>query len=108
MAINNLDIFWSIGRPHKAHAKLIVDADAVLSGAIMFQRLQPITRRHAQIVESSCPIQLLKFSPRHRLDVRKSSYALPFKKALGIGALERLDGHRWIITPRVMSVKRVQ
>lgn len=79
MVINNLDIFWSIGRPHKAHAKLIVNADAVLSGTIMFQCLQPITGGHTQIVQNSCPIKLLKFSSCHRLDVRKSSYALPFK-----------------------------
>jgi len=79
MVINNLDILRSIGRPHKAHAKLIIYADAVLSGAIMFQRLQPITWRNTQIVEHSCPIKLLKFSSRHGFDVRKSFYALPFK-----------------------------
>ena len=56
MVINNLDIFWSLYCPHKAHAKLIVNADAVLSGAIAFQRLQSITGRHTQIVENACPI----------------------------------------------------
>ena len=56
MVINNLDIFWSLGRPHKAHAKLIVNADAVLSSAITFQRLQAITGRHTQIIENACPI----------------------------------------------------
>ena len=56
MVINNLDIFWSLTGPHKAHAKLIVNADAVLPGAITFQRLQPITGWHTQIVENACPI----------------------------------------------------
>ena len=106
MVINNLDIFWPIWRPHKAHAKLIVDADAVLSGTITFQRLQPIAGWHPQIVENSRPIKLCKFSPCHRLDVRESLYALPTKQALRIGALEGLDGHKIIVTQRVMDVKR--
>lgn len=106
MVINNFDIFWPVCRPHKAHAKLIVDADAVLSGAIMFQRLQPVAWWHAQVVEGSRPIKLLKFPSRHRLDIRKSPYALPFEQALGIAALEGLDGHGQIVTLRVMDVKR--
>lgn len=106
MVINNFDIFWPVGRPHKAHAKLIVDADAVLSGAIMFQRLQPVAGWHTQVVENSRPVKLLKFSSCHRLDIRKSPYTLPFKQAFGIAALEGLDGHGQIITLRVMSVKR--
>jgi len=46
MVINNLDIFWSLDCPYKAHAKLIVNADAVLSGPITLQHLQAITGRH--------------------------------------------------------------
>jgi hypothetical protein len=79
MVINNLDIFWSIGRPNKAHAKLIINADAMLSRAIMFQCPQPVAGGYAQILENSCPIKLLKFSSCRRLDVRKSFYALPFE-----------------------------
>ena len=79
MVINNLYIFWSIRRPHKAHSKLIVNADAVLTGSISFQGFQAITRRHAEIVQTSRPIKLLKFSSRHRLDVNKSFYTPAFK-----------------------------
>ena len=79
MVINNLDIFWTLGCPYKAHAKLIVNADAMLPGAITFQKLQVITRWHTQIVENACPIELLKFSSCDGFDVHKSSYALPLK-----------------------------
>jgi hypothetical protein len=44
MVINNLDIFWPLACPNKAHAKLVVNANAVLPGTIMFQCLQSITR----------------------------------------------------------------
>ena len=79
MVINNLDICRPLARPHKAHAKLAVNADAVLSGTIMFQCLQPITGRDTKIVENTGPLKQLKFSSCHRLDVCKSFYALPLK-----------------------------
>ena len=93
MVINNLYIFRPIRCPYKAHSKLIVNAYAVLSGSISFQGFQAITRRHAQIVKTSRPIKLLKFSSRYRLDVNKSFYTLSFEQALGICALERFDRH---------------
>ena len=57
MVINNLYIFWSVSRPHKAHSELIVSADAVLSGSGLFQGFQAISRRHAQIVQIYPPNQ---------------------------------------------------
>jgi len=79
MVINNLDIFWPLAGPYKAHPKLIVYANAVLSGAIMFQCFQPITGGYTKIVENTCPVKLLKFSSCHGFDIRKSFYAMPFK-----------------------------
>lgn len=104
MVINNLDIYRSIGRPHEAHAKLVIDADAVLSGTTTFQRLQAITGRHTQVAENSSPIKLLKFPSRGGLNAGKSFYALSPKQAFGIGALEGFDGHELIVTWRVMNV----
>ncbi len=79
MVINNLDIFWTLASPYKAHPKLIVYANAVLSGAIVFQCFQSITGRYTKIVENTCPVKLLKLSSRHRFDIRKSLYAMPFE-----------------------------
>lgn len=81
MVINNLYIFWSVSRPHKAHSELIVSADAVLSGSGLFQGFQAISRRHAQIVQTTRPIKLLKFASRHRLDINESFYTLSFPGA---------------------------
>ena len=106
MVINNFDICCPLARPHKAHAKRVVNANAVLSGTIMFQCLQSITGRHSKIIENTCPIKLLKLSSRHRLDVCKSSYALPFKKVFSLNALEGFDGHWRIVTLCVMNIKR--
>jgi len=58
MVINNLDIFWPLARPNKAHAKLIVNANAVLPGAIMFQCLQSIAGWDTKIVKNTCPLNL--------------------------------------------------
>jgi hypothetical protein len=79
MVINNLNIFWPLASPYKAHPELIVYTNAVLSGAIMFQCFQSITGGYSKIVENTCPVKLLKFSSRHRFDSRKSFYAMPFK-----------------------------
>lgn len=108
MVINYPDICWAIGRPHEANTKLIVDANAVLTGAVVLQGLQTIAGRHAQIVENPCPIQLLEFSTRHGLDVRKTPYALPLEQTLGIGALEGLDRHVLIVTQCVINVNHDQ
>jgi len=43
--IDDLDILRPDFRPAEAHSPLIVDADAVLSLTISYQRLQPIARR---------------------------------------------------------------
>ena len=79
MVINNLDIYWPFACPYKAHPKLIVYANAMLSGAIVFQCFQSIAGGYTKIVENTCPVKLLKLSSRHRFDIRKSPYAMPFE-----------------------------
>jgi hypothetical protein len=93
MVVNNLDIFWPIACPHKAYAKLIVNADTVLSNTTVFQCLQPVAGWYAQIIKNASPVKLFKFSTSNRFNIHKSPYALPLEQALGFGALERLDGH---------------
>jgi len=51
VAIHNLDLLRPARRPHKTDTKLIIDADAMLSGTFAFKAFQPIARRHAQIIE---------------------------------------------------------
>ena len=59
--------------PNKADSPLVVDPDAVLPFAVPFQFLQPIPRRHAQILErhrSGAPLALVENGwPRRNLRV---------------------------------------
>jgi len=48
VVVDDLDVFGIRSTPAKADSELIVDSDAVLAGAIAFQRLQMIAGRHTQ------------------------------------------------------------
>jgi hypothetical protein len=49
--IRDLDFVRPVNLPDETDAVLIVDPDAVLSDAVTLERLQPIARRDAQIVQ---------------------------------------------------------
>ena len=55
--------------PAEADPPLIVDADAVLSGATAFQRFQPVARRHPQVLQLRCRVQLQQLPAGGSLDV---------------------------------------
>jgi hypothetical protein len=59
VVIRDLDVRGSRRRPYEADAVLIIDADAVLPGAIAFQRFQAIAGRNAQIIDSSGPMAMM-------------------------------------------------
>jgi hypothetical protein len=52
--------------PQKADSKLIVDTNAVLSGAISPQTFQVIAWWHGELAQVSDPIELRQFSPSDR------------------------------------------
>ena len=54
VVIDNFHTVCTIVMPSKAHAPLIVDADAVLAFSIALKRLQLIARWNAQAVDLSC------------------------------------------------------
>jgi hypothetical protein len=49
MVVRDLYLVCPIGLPHKADAVLIVNSDAVLTGAVSLQCLKPVAGREAQI-----------------------------------------------------------
>jgi hypothetical protein len=57
MVIDYLNLVRT-GFPPKADPPLIVNADVMLAGPATFQPLEPITRRHHHISQSSCCMQL--------------------------------------------------
>lgn len=51
MAVDDLDVFGSGGRPAEADAPLIVDADAVGVGAVALELLEAVAGRNAQVAD---------------------------------------------------------
>jgi hypothetical protein len=50
MVIHDLDIYWPGLRPGEANPPLVVDADAVLPGAVAPQQFQAVARRGSEVV----------------------------------------------------------
>lgn len=52
MVVDNLDVPSFCLAPNKAYSPLIIDTNAVLSGAIRMQGFKPVAGRRAEIVEN--------------------------------------------------------
>lgn len=91
MIVRDFDIGRPRRRPSKANAKLIVYADAVLSGPISAQQFQPIAWRDSQVLQCSGDLQLSEFAPRDRRDAHKPLDPISLGQSFGIGILERDD-----------------
>jgi len=91
MIVHDLDVFSPLIRPTKAEAKLIVNADAVLTSTVLFQGFQSIARRNPQIAELTRDLQLPQLASSDGRDIRESPDQRSLCKRLGLGALERLD-----------------
>jgi hypothetical protein len=105
VVVHDLNVFGSRSRPSEAHAELIVDPDAVLSGPVPLEGLQPIARRDAEIVKSARDLKLPQLAPCNSLDAREPPHSLPARESRGVGVLEGSD-HGEIITRRVNNVNR--
>ena len=101
VVIDNLDINGSAGSPSEADAKPIIDANAVPPRAVALERFQPIARRHAKIVKSSCSVQHRQLPHGHRFNRDEAPDSYTCKQRLCVGASERADRHPRILTRRV-------
>jgi hypothetical protein len=70
---------------------LVVDPDAVLSGSITFERLQPITWQSREVDECLGPMQQEELPPCGPLEGSKRRDVLVVKQRLRLLAPERLD-----------------
>jgi hypothetical protein len=77
MVVDDFDMAWSSFLPDEADAPLVVDQDAVLAGAVAFQRFQPIAGRDTQILQDARLIEQTQFAQRRRLDIRRKRAASP-------------------------------
>ena len=75
VVIDNLNAPRMAVSPFKTQAPLIVDTDAVLSGAITLQGFQPIIRRYTQKLQRRRGMHLLKLAHCHGGNVRKPGNA---------------------------------
>ena len=62
MVIGAADVLGVLVVEAKHDAILIVDANAVISGAIGAERMQPVARRHSQIVEPRHGVNLIQLA----------------------------------------------
>jgi hypothetical protein len=82
--VHDLDVFRSGCGPPKADAVLVVDTDAVLPLAIAPKRLKPVSRRHAEVLESASDLQLPKLASGDRLHALEPPDPKAAGESLGI------------------------
>ncbi|SRR6266571_9573729 len=78
--------------PFETDSPLLVDADAVLSLPVAFQRFQPVSRWNPQIFEANRRVQELQFMKRLLLNVaRQPPGELALPDFLGFNAFKIAD-----------------
>jgi hypothetical protein len=84
VVVNNLDVLGSGRSPDEAEAVLVVDPDAVLTGAITFEQLEPITGRNPQVVEPAGDLELPELATRDGFEGDKMPDARAASQSLGV------------------------
>ena len=91
MVIHNLNIFRFVAGPFETNSPLVVDAYAVLSLAVAFQRLEAIAGRNQQILQAAGLAQLQQLAPRRPLDRAEAGHRLIAEQRLRLRRTEGLD-----------------
>jgi len=68
MAVDDFNIERIGTLPAETHSPLIVDPDAVLTAPSALEFLQPVRRRHSQIIQVLGTVQDVRLAQRHSLD----------------------------------------
>ncbi len=69
MVVDDLDVVGVAVSPREADAPLVVDSDAELPRTSSAQLLEMIARRHSEVIEHVCGIQLPQTAQGYALDV---------------------------------------
>jgi hypothetical protein len=99
VVINDVNGFRASIRPGEAQAELVVDADAVLTGAIASQGFQSVAWRDPQVVEAASDVQLPELATGHSLENLEPWHRPSLTQPLGIGTSERADHQPSIVLP---------
>jgi hypothetical protein len=83
--VDDLDFVCVTVLPVKADAPLIVDSNTVLTSPPAFELLEPVPRRHAEILQALCCVYKPQLSKHDPMKVGgKASDRLPLEKALRV------------------------
>jgi len=91
VTVRNLDLKGVPLTPFKANSPLITDADTVLSFALPFQGLQPVSRQRGQCSEIRRRIKNVQLSQRLPLNCLESAYRLTVEQTASLGAAKGPD-----------------
>jgi len=91
--VHDLDIDGAVVAPTKAHAELVVDANAVLARSCSAQRFQAVARWRAREFQRLRCIQLRQLALRHVDDTGEPARRAGLEQALGVLAAKAPD-HR--------------
>src|SRR5271165_2450522 len=75
VVVDDFDMIWTSWCPYEADAPLLVDADAVLAGAIALQGLEPVVRWHREVGQHLGVIEQPQFAQCGLLNVVRQSPA---------------------------------
>ena len=102
MVVRDLHLVGSVHLPDKADAILIVDANAMLTGSVSLQSLQPVSGWEAQVAQIGRGLDLVELADGD-LANRRPAFAKPcFKELPCLVVLEAPDHYRQTITERVL------
>jgi len=92
MVVGDLDGVGVAAGPPEADAPLVVDADAVLTGPVSGELLEPVAWRDAEVGERLGGVQDEEFPAGAALEVgRPAPAGAPFEELLGVVVTEALD-----------------
>jgi hypothetical protein len=83
--IYDLNVGGACCGPSKADAKLVVDANAVLSGSGAMKLFQSVSWRDAQVLQASGKLKLSQLSDSNSFNVHESRNAPSRREGLRIG-----------------------
>jgi hypothetical protein len=77
VVVDDLDRVGMSVSPNEANPPLVVDADRMLSCALLLQRFEAIARRNAQVIEPAGIVQETELPQSHVLNLQREPAAPP-------------------------------
>jgi hypothetical protein len=105
VVIDDFNVIGSILLPYKANAKLIVYADAVLPFPASSQRLQHVSRRLPEIIQTGSRIHAVEFPPSYSFNAAPSPVCAHLSQFRRVVVFET-SYHMWMVCCGTFNVKK--